>query len=130
MKKKTISQIKLNNGETTTNLQLIQREIESHFSKLYTTKINDSLAPQQTKDFQNFIETLDLPKLSNDEQAELEHDLIIEEVKNSPLSFENSKTPGEDGFTKEFYETFFDTLCNELLSSYKEALCSGKLSVL
>ena len=79
------SQIKMN--KTTTNLQLIQREIESHFSKLYTTKINDSLAPQQTKDFQNFIETLDLPKLSNDEQAELEHDLTLEEVKNSLLSF-------------------------------------------
>ena len=43
--KNTISQIKVNNGETTTNLQLIQREVESHFSKLYTTKINDSLVP-------------------------------------------------------------------------------------
>ena len=94
----------------TTNLQVIQREIEFNFSKLYTTKINDSLVPKQTKDFQNFIETLDLPKLSNDEQAELERVLTLEEVKNTLLSFEKNKNPGEDGFTKDFYETFL-TCC-------------------
>ena len=73
-------------------------------------KINDSLVPKQTKDFQNFVETLDVPKLSNDEQAELERALTLEEVKNTLLSFENNKNPGEDGFTKKFYETFF-TCC-------------------
>ena len=126
--KKTISQIKLNNGQKTTDPQLIQKEIESYFSRLYKTKICDSARPQQTEALQNFIETLDLPKLiiSDEEQTNLEHELTLEEIKNTLLSFQNNKTPGEDGFTKEFYEMFFDTLCSELLNSYKEAFRNGK----
>ena len=127
--KKSISQIKLNNGKITTDPQLIRKEIETFFSALYETKISDSSQSQQSETLQNFIESLDLPKLSNEEQAELEYDLSLEEVKNTLLSFENNKTPGEDGFTKEFYETFFDILCNDLLNSYKEAFHSGKLSI-
>ena len=78
--KKTIPQIKLNNGQKTTDPQLIQKEIESYFSGLYKTKICDSARPQQTEALQNFVETLDLPKLSEEEQTNLEHELTLEEI--------------------------------------------------
>ena len=39
------------------------------------------------------------------------------------------RTPGEDGFTKEFYETFFDLLQQDLLNSYNDAFQKGSLSV-
>ena len=78
--KKTIPQIKLNNGQKTTDPQLIQKEIESYFSGLYKTKICDSARPQQTEALQNFIESLDLPKLSEEEQTNLEHELTLEEI--------------------------------------------------
>ena len=45
----------------------------------------------------------------------------VQEIKNVLHSFEKNKTPGEDGFTKEFYETFFDLLKQNLLDSYNEA---------
>ena len=103
---------KLNNGQKTTDPGLIQKEIESYFSGLSKTKICDSARPQQTEALQNFIETLDLPKLSDEEQTKLEHELTLEEIKNTLLSFQNNKTLGEDKFSKEFYEMFFDTLCS------------------
>ena len=40
-----------------------------------------------------------------------------------------NKTPAEDGFSKEFYETFFDHLKQNLLDSYNEAFQKGSLSV-
>ena len=55
------------------------------------------------------IQNLEIPRLSND-QATFEHDLTVQEIKNVLHSFEKNKTSGEDVFTKEFYETFFDLL--------------------
>ena len=53
----------------------------------------------------------------------------LKELKNALHSFEQNKTPGEDGFTKEFYETFFDVLQQDLLNSYNDAFQKGSLSV-
>ena len=57
------------------------------------------------------------------------HELSLEEIKNVLHSFEKNKTPGEDRFTKEFYETFFDLLQQDLLNSYNDNFHKGSLSV-
>ena len=44
-------------------------------------------------------------------------------------SSENNKSPEDDGFTKEFYETFFDLVGKHLLNSYNEAFHNGQLSI-
>ena len=72
---------------------------------------------------------MELSKLTNEEQELLERDLSVQEIKNVLHSFAKNKTPGEDGFTKEFYETFFDLLQQDLLNSYNDAFQKGSLSV-
>ena len=81
------------------------------------------------KSFNSFVEGLENPTLSEDEQQELENDLSKEELLNALKGFKENKTPGEDGFTKEFYETFFDLIGNHLLDSYNEAFDKGKMSI-
>ena len=71
----------------------------------------------------------DIPQLNVEEQESLEKDLTIEELKDALTSFADNKSPGEDGFTKEFYEAFFDLLGKDLLNSYNEAFNKGLLSV-
>ena len=44
-------------------------------------------------------------------------------------AFEENKISVEDGFTKEFYESFFDLLKQNLIDSYSEAFQKGSLSV-
>ena len=55
--------------------------------------------------------------------------LVQVKIKNVLHSFEKNKTPAEDGFSKKFYETFFDHLKQNLLDSYNEAFQKGSLSV-
>ena len=69
------------------------------------------------------------PELSEDEQQELENNLTKEELLNALKSFNENKTTGEDGFTKEFFEMYFDLMGNHLLDSYNEAFDKGKMSV-
>ena len=48
---------------------------------------------------------------------------------NALKGFQPDKYPGDDGFTKEFYETFFELLWRNLLDSFNEAFQTGKLSI-
>ena len=127
--KKTILQEKLENGETTSDLNKVNKEIERFFSNMFTTKLAGIPLVQQKRSFNSLVEGLELPKLTYEEQVSLEHELSLEEIKKVLVSFEKNKTPGEDGFTVEFYETFFDMPQDDLLNSYNEAFQKGKLSV-
>ena len=87
----------------------------------------DNHASEQ--EFNDFTEDLNIPKLSKEEQSFLGKVLTISELKEALTSFGDNKSPGEDGFTKEFYQTFFDLLCKELLNYFNEAFRKGSLSV-
>ena len=79
--------------------------------------------------FNDFIGDLNIPQLNEEEQSFLEKVLTISELKEALTFFGDNKFPGEDGFTKEFYQTFFDLLCKDLLNSCNEAFRKGSLSV-
>ena len=72
---------------------------------------------------------LDFTQLQEHENQELEDEISIDEVRNALKGFENNKSPGDDGFTKEFYEAFFDLLGNALLESFNAGFENGTLSV-
>ena len=53
----------------------------------------------------------------------------MEELKNALASFADNKSPGEDGFTKEFYQTLFDLIGKDLLNSYNDSFQKGSSSI-
>ena len=110
-------------------MKKINKEIEVFFSKTYKSKLTDVPLSEQKLGLNDFIQNLKIPRLSNEEQATFEHDLTVQEIKNMLHSFEKDKTPGKNGFTKEFYEKFFDRLKQNLLDSCNEAFQKDSLSV-
>ena len=52
--------------------------------------------------FEIFTESMEIPKLDDAERDALEGPLTGEECKKSLETFENGKSPGEDGFKVEF----------------------------
>ena len=110
----------------------VNKEIENFYSKMYTSKItgnNTSDVSEHNNNIHKFIEGLNIPQLNVEEQESLEKDLTFEELKDALTSFADNKSPGEDGFTKEFYEAFFDLLWKDLLNSYNDAFNKGSLTV-
>ena len=122
--KKTISELELENGEFIYNEKEILSAIEDFYRDLYTSKISGAQS-----EFDHFTQNLTTPQLLNDERDELEGILTFEECKDTLKSFSNGKSPGEDGFTVEFYRCFFDILGNDLVDSLNTAHEKGQLSI-
>ena len=73
--------MKLENGQKTSDLKKVNKEIERFFSNMFTATLADIPLVQQKSSFNNFVEGLELPKLMYEEQVSLEHELSIEEIK-------------------------------------------------
>ena len=99
----------------------MNQEIEEFYKTLLSTKEEPGDDDNSDKLFQD--------KLSDEEHQDLEYDISKEELLNVLKGLNDNKTPGNDGFTKEFYETFFEFLGDRMLNSFKEAFGKGKLSI-
>ena len=129
--RKLIREVKLENGEIISNFAQVNKEIENFYGKMYTSKIpgnNTSDLSEHNHNIHKFIKGLKIPQLNVEEEESLEKNLMFEELKDALTSFADNKLPGEDGFTKEFYEAFFDLLGKDLLNSYNEAFNKGSFS--
>jgi hypothetical protein len=81
------------------------KEIENFYRDLYTS--NGDIEDDR---FENFVHNLEIPNLQDLEKEELEGEITLEEYKEVLNTFSSGKSPGEDGFTREFYNCFFDLL--------------------
>ena len=66
---KTLLQIKLDNGEITSDMKKINKQIDVYFSETYNSKLTDVPLSEQELGLNDFIQNLEIPLLSNEEQA-------------------------------------------------------------
>ena len=76
----------------------------------------------------DFLNVIDLPKLSEDQVKLCEEELTEKDLYKSLRSMLNDKSPGKDVVTKEFYETFWGDLKEIFVNSVREAKEIGHLS--
>lgn len=129
--KKIITQLKTINGEMISDVRKVNEDIKSYYKIFLTSRIPQGESLTEFDDhFDFFSSDLQMPKLPHDEVSELEQDLTKDELLlNALKGFQPEKTPGDDGFTKEFYETFFELLWKNLHDPFNEAFKTGKLSI-
>jgi len=77
----------------------------------------------------DFIEHLDLPRHTDEERDRVEGPITRQECKLALDIFQANKTPGEDGFTVEFYKYFVGLLGEDLVASYNAAYDANELSI-
>ena len=74
-----------------------------------------------------FLEKFNLPRL-NQEEIEIINDPITStEIKAVIKNLPKNKSPGPDGFTEEFYQTFREELMSILLKLFKKIAGEGTL---
>ena len=122
--RKSLNGIKMENEETTTDGCQILSTIEKYYSDLYSSNVSEPHGK-----FKNFVNNLEMPQLDGREKDDLEGLLTYEECKRTLETFENGKSPGEDGFTVEFYKQFFDLVGIDLLASLNAAYKHGSRSI-
>ena len=67
----------------------------------------------------NFLESYSLPKLNQEETDQLNRPITRNEIEEVIKSIPTNKSPGPDGFTGEFYQTYKEELVPILLNSFK-----------
>ena len=122
--RKVISELETETGEHITNETLILLEIEYYYNNLYSSETTATL-----NEYLKFTYNLEIPQLTEDMRDKLEGPLTYEECKEALSSFSENKSPGEDGFTAEFYIKFFDILGEDLVRSLNHAFEKGELSI-
>ena len=122
--KKTISELRMEDETIIKNETQVLDAIENYFNDLYT-----SACSARQDEYDSFIQELRLAKLSDEERDELEGPLTYDECKQILETFQNDKSPGEDGFTVEFYNFFFELLGHNLVESFNEAYEANELSI-
>ena len=98
------------------------KEIEKFYSDLYAA--DDYTVYEKHL----FMQGTEIPKLSDDMRNIYEGRLSVKGCFDCLQSFENNKSPGNDGLTVEFYKTFWNSIGNLLVDSLNYSCECGELS--
>jgi translation elongation factor EF-G len=119
--KTQISKIRNVKGEITTNTTEIQDIIRDYFENLYSIKF------ENLEEMDRFLDTYDHPKLNQEAINHLNRSITQNEIKAAIKSLLKKKSPGPDGFSTEFYQTFKEELIPTLLKLFQETEREGTL---
>ena len=79
--------------------------------------------------FEEFFGNLEIPKLEDTVRDELEGEITLKECQDILRAFKAEKSPGDDGFTWEFYNCIFDLLGRDPVDSFNSAYNTGEMSI-
>lgn len=119
---------KFMNCLTTTNGVLLKTqdeilaETKKHYKSLYTARETENVSITE------LLQNENIPKLTPLETQKIEGNLTYTEMLNSLKRMKNNTSPGNDGFTVEFFKFFWNDIGILLVRSINYAFSIGELS--
>jgi hypothetical protein len=111
-KEKNVSKIRTAKREITTNNTEIQGIIRD-FENLYSNKF------ENLEEMDRFLDTYGHPKLNREDINHLNRSVTQNEIEAAIKTLPKKKSPGPDGFSAEFYQTFKELIPTLLKLSHK-----------
>ena len=79
------------------------------------------------EDMDKFLERYNLPRLNQEEIENINRPITSNEIETAIKNLPTNKSPGSDGFTGEFYQTFTEDLTLILLKLFQNIAEGGTL---
>ena len=105
-----------------------QTHILEHIREFYETLFKTG-EQKNAIEMETFFSDDDIPKFSEDQAKLCEENLTKKDFYNSLKRMQSDKSPGNDGLTKEVYETFWNELKEIFIDSVSEAKEKENLQV-
>ena len=111
-------------GSITTDPYRILAEQKRFYQNLYKTK--DSV--EATDSIEAFLNSLNIPKLSEEQRQSCEGRISTEECRTIIETFQNNKSPGNDGLPIEFYKSCWDLISKPFIDCVNESFDKEEMS--
>ncbi|KAL9983202.1 hypothetical protein ACROYT_G005340 [Oculina patagonica] len=109
-------------GAITTDPYRILTEQKNFYHNLYKTSSTD------TDSIKSFLDNLNIPQLSEDQKQSCEGQITIDECKRILETFQNNKSPGNDGIPIEFYKSCWNLICEPFINCVNESFENEEMS--
>jgi hypothetical protein len=109
-------------GEISTNTTEIQEIIRDYFESVYSNKF-ENLA-----EMERFLKTYNHTKLNQEYINHLNRSIKQKDTEAAIKNFHPKKSPGPNGFTAEFYQTFKEEVISNFLKLFHEIEREGTLT--
>ena len=119
--KNQINKIRNEKGEVTTYNAEIQRIIRDYYEQLYGNKMDN------LEEMDRFLEKFNLPRMNQEEIEIMNNPITSPEIEVVIKNLPKNKSPGPDGFTGEFYQTYREELKSILLKLFQNTAGEGTL---
>lgn len=116
-----ITKLKTKDDKLITDKEEIAEEFANYYEELYREEVREN-----TEALQKYLRKIEMPKLIKENNKELVKEITAEEINKQIQDLKIGKTPGDDGFTNEFYKVFKSELIPLLNKAYNYALHTGK----
>ena len=108
-------------GELTTDTAEIQSILRDYYKQLYANKMDN------LEEMDKFLERYNLPRLNQEERENMNKPITSHEIENVIKNLPTNKSPGPDGFTGQFYQTFREEITPVLLKLFQNIAEGGTL---
>ena len=119
--KSQINRIRNEKGEVTTDIAEIQRIMRDYYKQLYANKMDN------LEEMGKFLDIHKLQRLNQEEIENMNTAITSTEIETVIKNLPTKKSPGPDGFTGEFYQTFRKELTPILLKLFQNIAEGGTL---